>query len=168
MQERDKKDIAEWYQQYGETILKYILMMVRDYQHAEDLTQETFVKAYKNKHSFKGESQPRTWLFSIAHNTTIDFLRKQKPIELIREMLPSLMDKNPLPEEMVEIEESTRDLYIALGNLKPAYREVIILRKIKGFSIEETSQILNWSEGKVKTTLYRAIPALKKQYGKEV
>ena len=168
LQDIDKMDISDWYQQHGEAILKYILLMVRDYHHAEDLTQETFFKAYNSMSSYKGKANPRTWLFRIAHNTTIDFIRKHKPIELIKEFIPSLIDRNPLPEEMVQIKESTKDLYMALGKLKRSYREVIILRKIKEFSIEETSQILNWSEGKVKTTLYRAIPALEKLYGKEV
>lgn len=76
-------------------------------------------------------------------------------------------DPQPLPEEMVEIKESSQELYSALAKLKDSYREVIILRKIKEFSIEETSIILGWSESKVKSTLFRAIQALEKKLLKE-
>ena len=72
-----------------------------------------------------------------------------------------------MPEEVFRIKEESYELYKALEKLKDTYRKVIILRKIKGFSIEDTAKILGWTEGKVKSTLFRAIPALKKQIKKE-
>jgi RNA polymerase sigma-70 factor (ECF subfamily) len=140
--------------------------MIHDYQQAEDLTHDTFIKAYKYYGSFERRANPKTWLFSIAHNITIDFIRKQKPVKLIKDMILTKKDSNLL-EDTIEVKESSRELYKALSKLKESYREVIIIRKIKGFSIQETSEVLNWSESKVKTTLYRAIPALEKQLIKE-
>lgn len=162
-----KGEITDWYQLYSDSIFKYILMMINDYQQAEDLTQDTFIKAYKKHHSYQRKASPKTWLFSIAHHVTIDYMRKQKPLRIFQEFFQTVKDTAPLPEDMVEIRESSIELYQALGRLKPSYREVIILRKIKEFSIRETSEILNWTEGKVKTTLYRAIPALEKELVKE-
>ncbi|CEG32498.1 RNA polymerase sigma factor [Peribacillus simplex] len=78
-----------------------------------------------------------------------------------------LLMVNSLPEEMIRIKEESSELYKALGEIKDTYRKVIVLRKIKGFSIEDTAKILSWSESKVKSTLFRAIPALKKQLIKE-
>lgn len=167
MRKGRKHDIEEWYLEYGDAIFKYILLMVKDYQLAEDLTHETFVKAYLNYHAFKGESSPKTWLFSIGHNVTVDELRKRKPLMMFKEILHFNKDKGPLPEEIVQIKETSKEIYRALGELKSSYREVIILRKIKGFSIEETSKILNWSESRVKSTLFRAIPALEEKMLKE-
>jgi RNA polymerase sigma-70 factor, ECF subfamily len=141
--------------------------MIQDYQQAEDLTQETFVKAYRNYDSFKRKSSPKTWLFSIAHNLTIDYLRKRRPMTLLKEMLLLNRESVKLPDELVVMKESSKELYHSLSSLKDSYREVIILRKIKGFSIEETAVILNWSESKVKATLHRALPALEKQFEKE-
>ncbi|MGG0719584.1 RNA polymerase sigma factor [Robertmurraya massiliosenegalensis] len=63
--------IEEWYDVYSYPIFKFVLLMVQDYQQAEDLTQETFVKAYKSMQAYKGESSPKIWLFRIAHNVTI-------------------------------------------------------------------------------------------------
>lgn len=142
-------------------------MMIHDYQMAEDLTHDTFIKAYKNHHTFQHKAQPKTWLFSIAHNLTIDYIRKQKPLRILQEIFTAKKTSVPSPDDIVEIRESSIQLYRALSKLKSSYREVIILRKIKEFSIRETSEILNWSEGKVKTTLYRAIPALEKELLKE-
>lgn len=161
------QEIEEWYTQYSDSIFKYILLMVKDYQLSEDLTHETFMKAYRNHQTFKRDSSPKTWLFRIAHNVTVDDLRKRKPIILFKEFFHSKKDKHPLPEEIVQIKETSKELCQALGTIKSSYREVIILRKIKGFSIEETAKILNWSESKVKSTMFRAILALEKQMLKE-
>jgi RNA polymerase sigma-70 factor (ECF subfamily) len=167
LSDKKKQEITEWYHQYNDSIFKYISMMIKDYQQAEDLTHDTFIKAYKYHHSFERKANPKTWLFSIAHNTTLDYIRKKKPIRLFRDFLLKKKDLSPLPEEIAEVNESSKELYRALCELKEPYRQVIILRKIKGFNIQETSEILNWSESKVKMTLYRALPALEEKLIKE-
>lgn len=160
-------EIEVWYERYSDAIFKYICVMTRDYQQAEDLTHETFIRAYNSYDSFKGNSTTKTWLFQIAHNVTIDFLRKRKPLRIIESFLQNKKDASPLPEDILDMKEEAREVYKALGKLKPAFREVLVLRKIKGFSIKETSDILNWSENKVKVTLHRAMPMLKEQLAKE-
>ncbi|MED1469248.1 RNA polymerase sigma factor [Bacillus salipaludis] len=162
-----KEQITDWYDQHSKSVLSFILIMVKDYQQAEDLTHDTFVKAYLYYESFKHHSSEKTWLFSIAHNLTVDFLRKRKPAMVLKEMFHLQKDNPQLPEEIVRIKEEAYELYQALGELKDTYRKVIVLRKVKGFSIEDTSRILGWSESKVKSTLFRAIPAFRKQLLKE-
>jgi len=162
-----KNEISDWYDQHSKSLLSFILLIVKDYQLAEDLTHDTFIKAYLHYDSFKHHSSEKTWLFSIAHNLTVDYLRKHKPTMLFKEMFLLKKDDKPLPEEVFQIKEESYELYKALEKLKDTYRKVIVLRKIKGFSIEDTAKILDWSESKVKSTLYRAIPALKKQLKKE-
>ncbi|MEK3808074.1 RNA polymerase sigma factor [Bacillus sp. FSL H8-0547] len=167
MEDARETEIEEWYSHYHQTIFKYILMMTKDYQQAEDLTHETFLKAFRQHHTFRQESSPKTWLFRIAHNVTVDYARKQKPVRLIMELFRQKKDSCLLPEHFVEMKERSQELYQALEMLKDSHREVIILRKIKGFSISETSEILGWSETKVKSTLSRAILALEKTLIKE-
>lgn len=168
MSEYRKEEIADWYDEHSKSILTFILLMVKDYQQAEDLTHDTFVKAYLYYDSFKNHSSEKTWLFSIAHNLTVDFLRKRKPSIFFKEFFLSQKDNNNLlPEEIIKIKENSYEFYKALGEIKDTYRKVIVLRKIKGFSIEDTAKILSWSESKVKSTLFRAIPVLKKQLIKE-
>jgi RNA polymerase sigma-70 factor (ECF subfamily) len=163
-----EEEVVEWYNQYHQTIYKFIVMMVKDYSQAEDLTQETFVKAYQYYPKFKRQSSPKTWLFTIAHNVTIDYMRKAKPIRLFREVFPSSKkDPEKLPEQIVEIKESSKELFDVLNSMKESHRKVIILRKIKGFSIIETAQILGWSDSKVKATMFRAMGVLEKKMKKE-
>ncbi|WP_413306331.1 RNA polymerase sigma factor [Bacillus sp. 1P10SD] len=161
------REILRWYEEFNEPLFKYIFMMIQDYQQAEDLRHEVFLKAYVHYDSFRRQSNPKTWLYSIAHNITIDFIRKRKPILLLKEAFLFKKDPNPLPEDRIQMKESAYELYRALGAIKDSYREVIILRKIKEFSIEETAEILGWSDSKVKSTLFRAIPVLEKQLLKE-
>jgi len=162
-----KEDIECWYDNHSDAILKFILMLVKDYQQAEDLTHETFVKAYLHYDSFHQQSSEKTWLFRIAHNLTIDYFRRHRSIKLLRDFLSSKRDEGRLPQEMIELKETSAELYHSLEKLKEAYRKVILLRKIQGFSVTDTANILDWSESKVKSTQFRAIPALKKQLVKD-
>lgn len=137
--------------------------MVRDYQQAEDLTQETFIKAYRHQERFKQQSSVKTWLFSIAHNVTKDFFRKKHPLQHYLGLTMEEKDDQPMPEQIVVMNFQTEQLYRAIQQLKPSYKHVIILRKLKEFSTAETAFILNWSESKVKMTLKRALVALKNE-----
>lgn len=162
-----REDIECWYDNHSDAILKFILMMVKDYQQAEDLTHETFVKAYIYYDSFQRNSTEKTWLFSIAHNVTMDYFRKRKPMQLFKDLIGSKRDHSRLPQELIELKETSLELYQALEKLKDSHRKVIILRKIQGFSLKDTANILNWSESKVKSIQFRALPALKKQLVKD-
>lgn len=162
-----EEEVKDWFDQYHQTIFKFIFLLTRDYQQSEDLTQETFLKAYKHYDSFNRNSSEKTWLFSIAHNLAVDYLRKQKPIRLIKELFQPQEDKRHLPENIVQQKESSREIYNALSTVKEAQREVIILRKIKGFSTRETAEILNCSEGKVKSTLHRGMLSLERKLKKQ-
>jgi RNA polymerase sigma-70 factor, ECF subfamily len=160
-------EISRLYDDQSDAILSFILLMVKDYQVAEDLTHDTFIKAYLYYDTFRHHSSIRTWLFSIAHNITVDYVRKRKPTIIFKEMFHFISERKQLPEEIIQVKEESQELYYALQKLKDTYRKVIVLRKIKCFSIEDTAKILEWSESKVKSTLHRAIPALKRQLERE-
>ena len=159
----EQDELTKWFDEYGESILTYILLIVRDYQSAEDLTQETFIKAYKNQQKFEQKSTVKTWLFSIAFNVTKDYFRKKHPLQHYLDITIVEKDYNPLPEQIVVMNDQTEQLYRSIQQLKPSYRHVIILRKLKEFSTEESSIVLNWSESKVKMTLKRALAELKNE-----
>ncbi|MED4016438.1 MULTISPECIES: RNA polymerase sigma factor [Sutcliffiella] len=168
MIDKRESEIEQWYRQYHQTIYKYIVVLVKDPQQAEDLTHETFVKAYKNFDRFRRDSSPKTWLFRIAHNVTVDYIRKMKPIQLFKEVFRNKGEQGLSAEEIFIIKENSEELFVALSELKDSYKQVILLRKVKGFSIEETALILNCSESKVKATMFRALKALKEKLKKEV
>lgn len=158
-----QEELIEWFDKYGESILTYILLMVRDYQQAEDLAQETYIKAYRHQQQFKQKSSIKTWIFSIAHNVTKDYFRKKHPLQHYLGLTMEEKDYKPIPEQIVAMNFQTEQLYKAIQLLKPSYKHVIILRKIKEFSTRETALILNWSESKVKMTLKRALVELKNE-----
>lgn len=139
--------------------------MIKDYKQAEDITQETFIKAYLNYDQFEGHSSCKTWIMKIARNLAIDYIRKTKHIQLLKDtLLPIKADDHDLPEDIVLYKETDQELIEAIQQLKRSQREVILLRKIKHFSVQETAEILGWSKSKVKVTLHRAINNLEKNF----
>ena len=159
----EQEALTKWFDEYGQSVLSYILLMVRDYQQAEDLTQETFIKAYRHQHQFEQKSSVKTWLFSIAHNVTKDYFRKKHPLQHYLGLTMEEKDYKPIPEQIVAMNFQIEQLYRAIQQLKPSYRHVIILRKLKEFSTAETALVLNWSESKVKMTLKRALVELENE-----
>ena len=150
----------EWYEQNVDSIYKYIVLMVKDSSLAEDLTQETFLKAYLKQNQFKGDSEIKTWLYRIAYSTTMNHFRKKHPIPtLFNFVIPT---KNT--ETIYMEQEGLNELFLAISKLKLTYQQVIILNKIQQFSIKETASILRCSEGKVKMQLSRGLKALQKIY----
>ncbi|MFP3344943.1 sigma-70 family RNA polymerase sigma factor, partial [Halomonas sp. SIMBA_159] len=89
------------------------------YQLAEDLTQETFVKAYRHFNQFQHQSNSRTWLFRIAQNTTKDHFRKKNPLTRYFNLTLTEPDSSPLPSELMEMSEQQEALFDSLQNLKP-------------------------------------------------
>jgi RNA polymerase sigma-70 factor, ECF subfamily len=159
--------IQDWYHEYNRDVFGLIYMTVQDFQQAEDLTHDTFLKAYRNFDTFHGSSSPKTWLLRIARHVAIDYMRKKKPVHVIMDFFTAKKADAPLPEESVAFTESQEELHRALGRLKASYRDVIILRKIKELSIRETAEILEWKESRVKTTLHRALQQLQSELEKE-
>jgi RNA polymerase sigma-70 factor, ECF subfamily len=162
----EEQILEELFHQYSHLIYRFILLMINSKEEAEDLTQEVFIRAYKGLPNYKGEASYKTWLYSIARNITYDHYRKKRTINFIKD-LAQIDRKEPVPDEILEMKEQTQQLYRAIMDLKLPYREIIILRKIKGYQISETAEILGWTEAKVKTTLHRALLALKKQLNKK-
>jgi RNA polymerase sigma-70 factor, ECF subfamily len=154
-------DWEELYLQYSDAVHNYIFLIVGNEETAEDLTHETFVKVKHSLERFNGEASYKTWLFSIARNSTYDFLRRKKLVQFVPFMSTDIEDKQLTPEDYLNNKESTQALYIAIKKLKLAYQEVIILRYIHELSIEETAAVLNWSISKVKSKTFIAMKKLK-------
>lgn len=159
-----EEEIEQLYLEYSDRVYRYIFLLIRHKENAEDLTQETFYKAFKNLKSFNHQSSISTWLLKIARNVTYDFLRRKKIIRFFsmeneNEMTSSL----PALDDMIELKEQTAQLYKAMKRLKKDYQEVLLLRKLNDCSIKETAYILGWTEAKVKTKTSRALESLKKE-----
>ncbi len=152
-------------------IYNLILRMVGDSEDALDLTQDTFLNAWKGLPSFNGDSAFSTWLYRLATNVCLDFLRSKKrrqdnlgtPLSLDDEETPSLPADTALkPDEHLEQKERSLALHRALAALPEHHRDVLILRELSGLSYQEISDTLNLDLGTVKSRLTRARMALKK------
>ncbi|AET68065.1 RNA polymerase sigma factor, sigma-70 family [Desulfosporosinus orientis DSM 765] len=145
-----------------EKILNLIYGMTGDFHLAQDLTQESFLKAFQAKQSFNRQSKFSTWLYRIAVNTTIDYQRKAQ-----------VRRENPAEEIEVNSNEQDPDckcqkramkevLFKAISKLPFQQREVFTLREINGCSTKEVAEILNISNELVKWRLHKARNILRK------
>lgn len=163
----DYESIQDLYERYFDDVYHYLLYFTNSKTEAEDLTQDTFVKVLKNLDNFNYKSSIKTWILSIAKHTSIDHYRKKKIISILPSILTNKERSNHgIPENELDNHENWEVLQKALLTLKPDYRNVLILRGLKEYSIKETSEILNWKESKVKVDYHRAIQLLKKKLQK--
>ena len=160
--------IEELYKVHSDRVYSYIYLLVRHRECAEDLTQETFYKAYKGLDSFNKQASTTTWLLKIARNVTYDYFRRKRVIQFFAFNKEHDLEINALsPENRFEQKEQLAKMYDSLSKLKKDYQEVLLLRKIQECSIKETAYILGWTEAKVKMKMTRAIVALKKEFHQE-
>lgn len=144
-----------------------IVRMVRDRSLAEDLTQETFVKAYRNLAAYDAERKLSSWLFKIAHNATIDHLRRREVETVPLDASPDDEERPGLDRRLADPAERGPDLAVgrgelaraleaAVGSLRPEYREVVLMRFAEDLSYQEIAEATGLPLGTVKTHLHRA------------
>ncbi len=157
---------AEIVDQNADKIYRLALKMVGNQQDAEDIVQETFIKAMQNIDQFEGRSKVSTWLYRIAINESLMFLRKQNKtlvnseIELVTDdgdYLPrQIIDWCCLPERELMNSEVNKQLHIAIQSLSEANRTAFLLRDVEGLSTRDAADILEISEPALKVRLMRA------------
>jgi RNA polymerase sigma-70 factor (ECF subfamily) len=162
--EGDGKAFAELMNRYRDTIYYLMLRMVSNPSDADDLTIEAFGKAFRSIELYSPSFAFSTWLFKIATNNCIDFIRKKRmtpsPYDNIaeedEEITASLPSDFPDPEESMITDQKIKKLREVIDQLKPIYRDLIELRYFKEFSYEEIASELNIPVGTVKARLNRA------------
>lgn len=159
--------MANWFDKYGESIFLYLAMMVKDYRLAEELTQETFIKASRNLQELEGKESLETELFFMAHKEMKGYLRKKRPFQYYLGMEMNQAGSQLQFGQVDGLNHLHRQLYEAIQQLTITYGEVIILRKIMGFSAGDTAAILSRSESKVERTLQKGLAELKKELVKK-
>jgi len=163
----DQKAFADLLGLYKDSIYFMLLKMVNNKSDAEDLTIETFGKAFKNLHVYTPNFAFSTWLFKIASNNCIDFLRKMKvkqrhvPIDVQSgedglEAYITLQSKTPDPEEKLILMQKEKLMKTVVKKLNPRYRKLIELRYFQELSYMEIAEELNIPIGTVKARLYRS------------
>jgi RNA polymerase sigma-70 factor (ECF subfamily) len=160
----NEKAFASLMNRYRDSIYFMLLKMVNNMSDAEDLTIEAFGKAFRNLESYTPDFAFSTWLFKIATNNCIDFIRKKQsspaPVDQLQNDLESIT-KNiqsdlPDPEEALINDQKIAVLRSVVSQLKPRYRRLIELRYYQEYSYEEIASELNLPIGTVKAQLFRA------------
>jgi len=160
----NEKAFASLMNRYRDSIYYMLLKMVNNSSDAEDLTIVAFGKAFRNLHSYTPKFAFSTWLFKIATNNCVDFIRKKQvsptPLDHLQDSLENItiniQSDLPDPEESLINHQKIAALKDIVSHLKPRYKLLIELRYYKEYSYEEISSELNLPIGTVKAQLSRA------------
>ena len=147
-------DFEKLFNENREFIFKYLMKMTRDITLSEELTQETFFRAYMNYASLKNKEKASVWLCQIAKNTYFAWYNDQKKTGSLED-LEAVSDENDIEEVFVQKELSQKAL-CCLHELEEPYKEVFMLSVFGGFSLKDISSIFGKSESWARVTFYRA------------
>jgi RNA polymerase sigma factor (sigma-70 family) len=166
LHDKDQKAYAELMERYREPIYFMLLKMVNNKDDADDLTVEAFGKAFRRLEQYTPQFAFSTWLFKIATNNCIDYIRKKriKAISIDQgfqtddgdTMEISIKDSVLDPAEMLQKEERIRKMRTIVDKLKPRYRKLVEMRYFDEMAYEEIAEELNLPLGTVKAQLFRA------------
>jgi len=164
-------------EKYQTRVYQMVYGMVRNQEDARDLTQDAFVKAYDNLHRFRLESSFYTWIYRIASNVAIDFLRKQKrrgTTEFDEQIASRDADGGMVeqhhqdsPSKTLERKRLYSRIMDAMEQLPEDQRQVILLRELEGLSYKEIAEVMEIPEGTVMSRLYYARKKLQKMLASE-
>lgn len=141
---------------YGNDVWNYAFSICRNVDLSDDITQDSFLKVYRNLTTFRGEASVKTWLLTITHNTAYDYLRKAfwRKVTLVGFIQSTATSQSAENEAMEKL--YANDLWKKVISLPPKYREILILHAHYQLSTKEMAAVLNISEGTVKSRLHRA------------
>lgn len=157
---------------YEQRLIRYLRSFVRDEEKARELVQDTFVKVYRNAHRYEPKASFATWLFRIAHNTAISYIRKKK-VALVfgfgnhdpetDQPAGDIASTAPGPHRLAEDGEISRLVQQELLGLPEKLREAFVLFDIEQLSIAEVARVTGSPEGTVKARIFRARRALRER-----
>ena len=166
LRRRDPDLLDRLIEQYQHRLLRYLVYLAGNRELAEDLFQETWIRVLERGHQYDGNHEFCTWLYAVARNLTIDYLRKKSPVSLDALMADeehaSLepADTRPLAWEVVTQHEQAQRINAALVSIPAEYREAVVLRFQEGLALEEIAIVTGARLGTVKSRLYRGLNLL--------
>ncbi len=161
-QQGDLDAFGQIYARYERVVYRYAYHMLGDPDDADDVKQDTFLKAYRTLPGFRGECSLLTWLLKVAGNLCRDRHKtrtRRGEIALLPEMaaeLPDMSDLGGDPARLLERKDLHQSLYRVLAALPEGQKELIVLRDVQGLSYQQIADVLNCSVASVKLRLFRA------------
>ena len=167
----DDEAFAQLMRDNEKRIYNLTLRMTGNPDDAMDLAQEAFLNAWRGLKFFKGDSAFSTWVYRLASNACIDFLRRQKrrqdisapmPVDEESDTPPDVPDDRFQPEQELERQELRVAVSAGLNQLSDEHRQVLVMREINGLSYQEIAHVLDLEAGTVKSRIARARNSLRK------
>ena len=167
--EGDESAYGKLVQRYHARLYNFVRSMVRNDELAEDITQESFVKAYFSLGKLQNPGSFKSWLFRIANNNTLDYLRKKRPqiVDVEENIHETYIDEHS-PEHDAVARDRTRHIRAALAQLKPDQRAILVMCDLQGFSYQEISEMLKIPFGTVQSRIFYARKKLKEHLNTEI
>ncbi len=160
--EGDGKAFEALYIHYMDAIYRYIFFRVGDELQAEDLTEETFVRAWEALPNYQHRKYPfSSWLYRIAHNLVIDHYRRKKPVPISNGLMRTYSDPVEPMDRMVDRKHEIRLLVKAVQQLNELEKEIVLLRFLEGLSHKEISAMVGRSQASCRVILHRALKTLR-------
>ena len=164
---RNTRAFDQLVKKYQSPVRRFFLNLTcGDNELSDDLAQDTFIKAYTNLASFKNLSNFSTWLYRLVNNAAIDYLRREKRHRDTGDVDDlELPDGDPSPQELAEQSDTRAAVRRGLDRLSPEHRQVLLLRYMQELDYGEIAQVLDVSEGTVKSRINRAKSKLRELLG---
>jgi RNA polymerase sigma-70 factor, ECF subfamily len=157
----DEQTLEDLYRQYVTDVYRYLLSLSKDHYISEDLVQEVFYRAYL--HVDKDETTNiKAWLFRVAHNVWIDFLRKHKRVSVVDDEFFRTVQSNDQVEKQVLTKDAVQNVFNAMDELSPKYREAVLLSDVRELTYQEAADEMGVSLANYKSILFRARRKLRK------
>ena len=162
---RDPDLLDHLIEQYQHRLLRYLLYLAGNRELAEDLFQETWIRVLERGHQYDDKHEFSTWLYAVARNLTIDYLRRKSPVSLDGLMEDEQhafepADTRPMAWEVIRHHEQAERVGTALLSIPAEYREAVILRFQEGLALDEIARVTGARLGTVKSRLYRGLNLL--------
>ena len=152
-------DFAHLFDEFSAPIYNYVLRMVSDADRAADITQDTFIKAYRKLDTVTDPAARRSWLYRIATNTAIDDMRRRRPLVRVGDdqaVFENRADHSPGPEAQVMASTLDDRVQRALMTLRPNHRQCLLLSDLEDMSPQQIGDVMELSYAAVRTLLCRA------------
>ncbi len=171
----DPETFRRLVERYQGLVFQYVFQVVRDYHLTEDLSQEVFFKVYRSFHAYDPRYVLSTWLLRVAHNHTIDHLRKRRLATVSIDerqkgtgapLSEAIADPEPETAKVVEARRTEAAVREVIDGLPPEQRGLLALRFLEGRKMEEIAYILDLPLGTVKSRLNRARAVLQRRMGR--
>jgi RNA polymerase sigma-70 factor (ECF subfamily) len=152
--------LAILFERHHVALFNYFLRLTSNRPVSEDLVQEVFTRILKYRTTYRGEDKYSVWMYKIARNAHVDFLRRQKETVPLEDQFEEAQSADLVPEDWVERQQEAALISRALKRLSPKKQEIILLSRFQNLKYREIAELMECPVGTVKGMVHRAVQEL--------